>query len=117
MHCGCLRTAREAGLSPLLPLAADHDLRIASLAARLGVPEYRVRRAINGGLGFRNFNQYVNSFRIDEASTRLRTERHLPVLSVALDVGFRSMSSFNVAFRERHGCAPGEFRSAPAPDS
>lgn len=98
-------------------LYADHDLRIATLAARLGVPEYRVRRAINGGLGFRNFNHYVNSFRIDEASQRLRSERQLPVLSIALDVGFRSISSFNVAFRERHGCAPGEFRDAVPPES
>ena len=98
-------------------LHADHDLRIATLAARLGVPEYRVRRAINAGLGFRNFNHYVNSFRIDEASRRLRSERHLPVLSIALDVGFRSMSSFNVAFRERHDCTPGEFRAAVAPDA
>jgi AraC-like DNA-binding protein len=93
-------------------LYADHDLRIATLAARLGVPEYRLRRTINQQLGFRNFNQFVNGFRIDEAAQRLKTERELPILTIALDVGFRSVSSFNTAFRERFGMAPSEYRAS-----
>lgn len=92
-------------------LYADHDLRIATLAAHLGVPEYRLRRTINQQLGHRNFNQFVNGFRIEEAAERLKTDRALPILTIALDVGFRSMSSFNTAFRERFGSSPSEFRA------
>ena len=38
---------------------------IAALAARLGEPEYRVRRAINGEMGYRNFTAFLNGFRLD----------------------------------------------------
>jgi AraC-like DNA-binding protein len=90
---------------------ADHDIRIGRLAEQLAIPEHRLRAAINGKLGYRNFNQYVNGFRIIEASRRLLSEANLPVLSIALDVGFRSLSAFNQAFRGVHGCTPTEFRS------
>jgi AraC-like DNA-binding protein len=98
-------------------LYADHDLRVGSLAAHLGVPEYRLRRLINGELGHRNFNRFVNGWRIDEASRRLRAQPDLPVLSIALDVGFRSLSSFNAAFRDRHGCTPTVWRGRGPTDS
>jgi AraC-like DNA-binding protein len=100
-----LRTMRDGRLY------ADHDLRIGALATRLGIPEYRLRRAINHELGYRNFNQFVNGFRIDEAARRLKTDRGLPILTIALDVGFRSVSSFNTAFRERFAVTPSEYRA------
>ena len=90
---------------------ADPELRIGTLAARLGVREYVLRRAINGDLGERNFNRFVNRYRIDEASTRLHETPRLPVLTIALDVGFRSLSAFNRAFREHHGMTPSAFRT------
>ncbi len=92
-------------------LYAEHDLRIAGVAARLNVPEYRLRRAINQTLGYRNFNRYINDHRLREARARLLAQPNLPVLSIALDVGFRSISSFNTAFREENGCSPSEFRA------
>lgn len=92
-------------------LYAEHDLRIATVAARLSVPEYRLRRAINQTLGYRNFNRYINDHRVREASARLLSQPDMPVLSIALDVGFRSISSFNSAFREAKGCSPSEFRA------
>ena len=98
-------------------LYAEHDLRIADVAVRLRIPEYRLRRAINGNLGYRNFNQFVNAHRIREASRRLLSERHLPILSIALDVGFRSLSSFNQSFRATHAKNPTEFRASPPTES
>ena len=43
---------------------ADHDLRVGSLADLMGLPEYQLRKKINQTLGFRNFNQFVNQYRI-----------------------------------------------------
>ena len=88
------------------------DLTVASLAARLAVPEYRLRRLINRRLGFRNFNAYVNAFRLDEARTALAdpARRSLPVLSIALDAGFQSIGPFNRAFKAATGLTPSEFR-------
>lgn len=94
-------------------LYAEHDLRIADVAERVKVPEYQLRRIINQEMGFRNFNQFVNRYRINEATRRLIEEPRSPILTIALDVGFRSISSFNDAFRTRHGCTPTIYRTKP----
>ena len=91
-------------------LYADHDLRVAKLADMVGLPEHRLRKKINKQLGYRNFNQFVNRYRIEEAGQRLNKEPTIPVLSVALDVGFRSISSFNTAFQSQFGMSPTEYR-------
>jgi len=98
-------------------LYADHDLRVGSLADIIGMPEYQLRKKINQSLGFRNFNQFVNGYRIEEAGQRLLSEPRTPVLSIALDVGFRSISSFNSAFQAHFGVSPTAYRSQTVTDS
>jgi AraC-like DNA-binding protein len=94
-------------------LYRQDGLTITAVAARLGVPEYRLRRAINQGLGARNFNAYLNEFRIAEAKAALAdsAQRDVPVLTIALDAGFGSLAPFNRAFRAQTGCTPTEFRA------
>lgn len=94
-------------------------LSVASLAARLAVPEYRLRRLINRRLGYRNFNAYVNAFRLDEARAALAdpARRSLPVLTIALDAGFQSIGPFNRAFKAATGRTPSEFRREKLADS
>jgi AraC-like DNA-binding protein len=88
-------------------------LTITAVAARLGVPEYRLRRAINQGLGARNFNAYLNEFRVGEAKSALAdpAQREVPILTIALDAGFGSLAPFNRAFRIATGRTPTEFRA------
>ena len=64
----------------------DEDLSVASLAARLQVPEYKLRRLINQRLGHRNFNAYVNGFRLQQARQALADPQRAgqSVLSIAL---------------------------------
>jgi AraC-like DNA-binding protein len=95
----------------------NHDLRIADLAASLKVPEYQLRRTINRNLGYRNFNQFVNGYRVEEAAERLVNELRTPVLTIALDVGFRSISSFNAAFQTRYKMVPTQYRKNELTDS
>ena len=94
-------------------LYRQDGLTITAVAARLGVPEYRLRRAINQGLGARNFNAYLNAFRIQEAADALADseQREVPILTIALDAGFGSLAPFNRAFREVHDCTPTEYRA------
>ena len=97
-------------------------LTIGALARVLGTQEYQLRRVINGQLGYRNFNDFLHSYRIREACTRLRSpaEARKPVLSIALDLGYNSIGPFNRAFKARTGMTPSEFRrgdpSPAAPD-
>ena len=95
----------------------NHDLRIADLAASLKVPEYQLRRTINRNLGHQNFNQFVNRYRVEEAARRLIDEPRAPVLTIALDVGFRSISSFNTAFRAHYKKTPTDYRKSRLADS
>ena len=94
-------------------LYRQDGLTITTVAARLGVPEYRLRRAINQGLGARNFNAYLNGFRLGETRDALAdpTQRDVPILTIALDAGFGSLAPFNRAFRDAEGCTPTEFRA------
>lgn len=91
-------------------------LTIGKLAERLGTPEYRLRRLINSGLGQRNFNAYLNGYRIAEAKAALadRGQDGVPVLTIALDAGFNSLGPFNRAFRAETGMTPTAFRRASA---
>jgi len=94
-------------------LYAQTGLTIGVLAQAVSMPEYRLRRLINQRLHYRNFNQYLNQYRISEAARRLQdqSEAHYPISSIALDVGYSSLSSFNKAFKESHGVTPSIFRS------
>jgi len=90
----------------------NEALSLAGLAAQLAVPEYRLRRAINQGLGFRNFNAFVNQWRLAEARAALAdpAQRERTVLDIALAVGFGSIGPFNRAFKAETGLTPTEFR-------
>jgi AraC-like DNA-binding protein len=90
----------------------EAGLTIASLAARLKIPEYRLRRLINTKLGYRNFNHMLHAYRVAEASEALADpqQRRLPILSIALSVGYQSINPFNRAFRDLKGTTPSAFR-------
>jgi AraC-like DNA-binding protein len=90
----------------------QEGLAIGALAARLDVPEHRLRQAINEGLGYRNFNAFLNRYRIEDARLALSdvTQREVPVLTIAMDAGFQSLGPFNRAFKAETGVTPTEFR-------
>ena len=95
----------------------EEGFTIRRLANKLDIKEYRLRRLINGHLGYRNFNRFLNQYRIEEVARQLVAPetRHLPVLSIALDIGYRSLSPFNKAFKEIKGMTPTEYRSRNKP--
>jgi AraC-like DNA-binding protein len=94
------RLYREAGLT------------IASLAGKLNLPEYRLRAFIHKTLGYRNFNAMLHQYRIEDACEALADpeNRNVPVLTIALTVGYQSITPFNNAFREIMGVTPSEYR-------
>ncbi len=91
----------------------EPGLSIASLAAQLSIPEYRLRRLINVKLGYRNFNQMLHGYRLADAAAALADpdKRHLPILTIALTVGYQSINPFNRAFKESKGITPSAFRA------
>jgi len=75
-----------------------------------------LRDLINDGLGHRNFNAFLNSYRIEEAKAALADPDQIdvPVLTIALDAGFQSLAPFNRAFKADTGLTPTEFRRRAA---
>jgi AraC-like DNA-binding protein len=88
-------------------------LGIAQLAAELRTQEYLLRRAINQHLGYRNFNDFLHDYRLQEAARRLESasDSVLPVLTIALDCGYGSIGPFNRAFKARFGVTPTQYRN------
>jgi AraC-like DNA-binding protein len=106
----------------LMRLMADeriyrHDnVTIGTLATKLSIPEYRLRRLINQRLGYRNFNVFLNEHRIEEAKAALAdpTQAEVPVITIAMDAGFQSLGPFNRAFKATTGVTPSEYRKLKA---
>jgi AraC-like DNA-binding protein len=94
-----------------------HDnVTIGTLATKLAIPEYRLRRLINQRLGYRNFNVFLNEHRIAEAKAALAdpSQAEVPVITIAMDAGFQSLGPFNRAFKTITGVTPTEYRRLKA---
>lgn len=90
----------------------ETGLTIPVLAEKLNYPEHRLRRLINGHLGYRNFSAFLNSYRIGEAKQQLADPERArtPVLTIALNLGYASLGPFNRSFKDATGMTPTEFR-------
>lgn len=111
-HADAPLLARLQALMDEENLYRDQDLSVGSLARRLAVPEYVLRRLIHDRLGYRNFAAFVNEYRLREVSERLSNSslNRRPILTLALEAGFGSVGPFNRVFRDRYGLTPTEFR-------
>ena len=93
-------------------LYQQDGITISTFAKHLSIHEYKLRHLINGELNYRNFNDFLNYYRIKEITEKLaQTEfSNTPVLTLALESGFRSLSSFNKVFKSTHNATPTEYR-------
>jgi len=90
----------------------DPKLSIVTLASKIGVSQHRLRSLINQSMGYKNFSEFVNTYRIEDVKSVLTDEKkeHIPILTLALDSGFNSLSSFNRAFKNSESITPTEYR-------
>ncbi len=89
-------------------------LTIGALADLLNEQEYRLRRLINGQLGFRNFNDFLNQYRVNEACEILSdpAQTRKTILEIAYDLGYQSIGPFNKAFKDLKGTTPTAYRKS-----
>jgi AraC-like DNA-binding protein len=88
------------------------NLRLTDVAQQLQVPEYRVSRLIRSQFHASNFNNFINTLRIEHAKSLLTdpAKQHWPVLVVGLESGFASVGPFTRAFKTQTGDTPNEYR-------
>ncbi len=88
----------------------DPQLTLGDLAKSLGVNGAVLSFVINNGFG-KNFNDFINEFRIDDVKSRITERPSDSLLAIAFDCGFNSKATFNRAFRKFTGSTPKQFQS------
>ena len=118
LQAGVRAEAADQALFETLRLAMEagawrrEGLTIGDLAEQIGVQEHRLRRLINNRMGYRNFSDFLNGRRIEQAKARLadRAAAHVTVAAIAFDLGYGSLGPFNRAFRAATGVTPTAWR-------
>ena len=88
----------------------DQELSLRSLADQIHLHPNKLSWLLNQSLG-KNFNDYVNGYRL-EAFKKMALDsenKHLTLLGLAYDAGFKSKSTFNDYFRKHEGLTPKEW--------
>jgi len=93
----------------------DSDLTLAELAQRLSTTPHKLSEVLNSQLE-QSFYDFVNGYRVRYVQHRIASEdaRNLKLLSLALDAGFASKSTFNDVFKKHTGKTPSDYRRSVA---
>jgi len=90
-------------------LYQNSELTLASLAELTGVGIHHLSEVINQHDG-RNFNQFINEYRVNDVCVRLKNDTKSNVLDLAMEAGFSSKSTFNAMFKKVTGMTPTQYR-------
>src|SRR6058998_3290168 len=91
------------------------DQMRADLARRLSTTPHKLSEVLNSQLA-QTFYDFVNGYRVRYVQSRIESEdaRNLKLLSLALDAGFASKSTFNEVFKKHTGKTPSDYRRSVA---
>ena len=86
-------------------------LSLLSLSKELKISSGDLSSLINSSFNL-NFNDFINGYRVAEFKQQiyLPDNKNFTILSVALDCGFNSKSTFNRAFKKSEGKSPKEWK-------
>lgn len=93
----------------------QHSLTIDQLADQVGMSS-RLLSSIMNRYFNRNFFEFINQYRIEEAKRLLR-RNGTSVLDVLYAAGFNSKSTFNMLFKKNVGMPPSDYRKKIRTDS
>lgn len=102
-------TIKEAMLSE--KLYKDPELSLHSFAEHLGIKSYLISRSLKE-IEHKRFNDFVNEYRVNEVIELLKDSNssRYTLLSIGLDAGFNSKSSFHRAVKKQLGILPSELK-------
>lgn len=91
----------------------NSDLTLKSLSETLNVSTQVLSMVVNQK-SQKNFNSFINQFRIEEAILLFGDPKYqnLNISAIAYESGFNSISSFNSAFKKQTGKTPQAYRKA-----
>ncbi len=88
---------------------ADEELSLPNLARELNISTHQLSEILNEHIQ-KNFNTFINEFRIEEAKKLLLEEPDRSVLSIGVAVGFNSNTTFCTVFSKMVGMSPKQYR-------
>jgi AraC-like DNA-binding protein len=89
----------------------DSELTLADLAARLDTTPHKLSEVLNSQIG-QTFYDFVNGYRVREVQRRIAAgeAQRVRMLTLALDAGFASKSTFNLVFKKFTSQTPSDYR-------
>jgi AraC-like DNA-binding protein len=87
----------------------DEELSLRDLAKELAISPHQLSEILNEKLK-KNFNTFVNEYRVEEAEAMLKDEPDRSVLSVGIAAGFNSNTTFCTVFSRVTGMSPSQYR-------
>ena len=109
------RRARQAlfdDAAAIVEAECGRDLSVEEVARRIATSRRQLQRVFAEIAGT-TFSDYLARVRLERAADLLRTDPR-PLPQIAAAVGYRSPSSFSVAFRRHHGVPPSALRRRAA---
>lgn len=93
----------------------NSDLNIDELAKLSRINHRQLSNMMNQHFK-KNFFEFVNYYRIEEAKVLLKSESHKSsnVLDIMYEVGFNSKATFNTFFKKNTGLTPSQYRKSEA---
>lgn len=90
------------------------ELSLSSTAEMLGISACYLSSMVNAIIK-RSFIDYINGYRVADVKRNLHSEEfeHYTILSVGLEAGFNSKSTFYNAFKKHTGRTPSQYRENP----
>lgn len=95
----------------------DADLSLQGLAEKLSTQPWVLSQLLNEKLN-RNFSEYINRYRVEEAKRILLTPggSKRKIYAIATSSGFNTMAAFYKAFKKYTGMTPTEFKKKSRKD-
>lgn len=90
-------------------LYKNPSLKLGEAAAAINIPAHQLSQLLNENLN-KNFPEFVNEYRVDEACQMLFTHDNLSIDGIGHEVGFRSKSTFFATFKKHKGVTPAVYR-------
>ena len=91
-------------------LFCDEDLSLSRFSHALEISSHQLSAFLNEHFG-RNFNVFINGYRIRYACELMNTDSDLSTLSISFACGFNSYSAFFAAFKKETGQSPRDYRN------
>lgn len=94
-------------------LYQNASLSVFDLADSMNLSRHKISSLLNDKLSM-NFFQFVNQYRLEEVSQRLKkdSENKYNILELAYESGFNSKSSFNSLFKKEYGLTPSQYKKS-----